>query len=41
VDEFQQALLIFAVGAVVTAATAVMILRGHWSWRGRNPWGED
>lgn len=41
VDEFQQALLIFAVGAVVTACTAGMILKGHLSWQGRDPWGED
>jgi hypothetical protein len=41
VDEFQQALLIFAVGAVVTAFTAGMILKGHLSWQGRDPWGED
>ncbi len=41
VNEFQQALLIFTVGAVVTASTAGMILWGHLSWRGRDPWGED
>jgi hypothetical protein len=35
--ELQQALLIFAIGAVVTLATVVMIARGHARWHGRDP----
>jgi hypothetical protein len=38
VDALQQALLIFAVGAVVTASTTAMIVRGHLQWSGRDPW---
>ena len=34
-DELLWARLIFALGAVVTAATVVMILRGHLYWNRR------
>ena len=34
-DELLWARLIFALGAVVTAATVVMILRGHIYWNRR------
>ena len=34
-DEVLWARLIFALGAVVTAATVVMILSGHWYWNRR------
>ena len=34
-DELLWARLIFALGAVVTAATVVMILRGHMYWNRR------
>ena len=34
-DEWLWARLIFALGAVVTAATVVMIVRGHLYWRHR------
>ena len=33
--ELLRAWLIFALGAVVTAATVVMIVRGHLHWRDR------
>jgi hypothetical protein len=32
-SEFQQALLIFVVGAVVTGCTVGMIVQGHLHWR--------
>ena len=35
------ALLVFAVGAVVTAATVAMVICGHCAWRGRAPWAEE
>jgi hypothetical protein len=35
-DELLWARLIFALGAVVTAATVVMILRGHLYWNRTN-----
>ena len=34
-DELLWAWLIFALGAVVTVATVVMIVRGHLQWRDR------
>lgn len=34
------ALLIFAIGALVTLATVVMIVRGHARWRGRDPYDD-
>jgi len=37
VDEWLWARLIFALGGVVTAATVVMIMRGHLYWRHREP----
>ena len=36
-DEWLWAHLIFALGEVVTAATVVMIMRGHLYWRHREP----
>lgn len=38
--ELQQALLIFAIGAVVTLATVIMIARGHARWHGRDPYDD-
>ncbi|EAU75271.1 hypothetical protein RS9916_37227 [Synechococcus sp. RS9916] len=35
-SELMWARLIFAVGAVVTAATVVMIVRGHLYWQRRD-----
>lgn len=35
VEELLWARLIFALGAVVTLATVVMIVRGHLDWRDR------
>ena len=37
VDDLLWARLIFALGAAVTAATVVMIVRGHLYWRDREP----
>tara|TARA_B100000085_G_C18419725_1_gene462164 strand:- start:511 stop:681 length:171 start_codon:yes stop_codon:yes gene_type:complete len=37
VDDLLWARLIFALGAAVTAATVVMIVRGHLYWRHRGP----
>jgi hypothetical protein len=34
------ALLVFAVGAIVTVTTVAMVIRGHCAWRGREPWDE-
>lgn len=34
------ALLVFTIGALVTLATVVMVIRGHLHWRGREPWSE-
>lgn len=39
-SELQQALLIFAIGAVVTLATVIMIARGHARWHGRDPYDD-
>jgi hypothetical protein len=39
-SELQQALVIFVLGAVVTAATIIMIVRGHMRWRHRNPFAD-
>ncbi|CAK6696710.1 hypothetical protein VB716_15570 [Synechococcus sp. CCY9201] len=36
-SEFHQAVLLFSLGGIVTLATVVMILRGHWYWQGRDP----
>ena len=37
VDDLLWARMIFTLGAVVTAATTVMIVRGHLYWRHREP----
>ena len=37
VDDLLRARMIFTLGAVVTAATIVMIVRGHLYWRHREP----
>ena len=37
VDDLLWARVIFALGAAVTAATVVMIVRGHLYWRHREP----
>lgn len=39
-SELQQALLIFAVGALVTLATVILIARGHARWHGRDPYDD-
>jgi hypothetical protein len=39
-SELQQALLIFAIGAVVTLATVILIARGHARWHGRDPYDD-
>ncbi|MEO1002811.1 MAG: hypothetical protein AAFX65_06850 [Cyanobacteria bacterium J06638_7] len=39
-SELQQALLIFAIGAVVTLATVIMIARGHARWHDRDPYDD-
>ena len=36
-SEFQLAILIFAIGGIVTFATLIMILKGHFYWQGRDP----
>lgn len=36
-SEFQLAILIFCIGGVVTFATLIMILKGHFYWQGREP----
>lgn len=40
-QEFDRALLIFVVGALVTALTAAMVIKGHLHWRGRDPWEQN
>ena len=37
VDDLLWARMIFTLGALVTAATVVMIMRGHLYWRHREP----
>ncbi len=37
-SELQQALAIFTLGGIVTAATILMIVRGHMRWRNRDPY---
>ena len=39
-SELQQALLIFTLGGIVTAATILMIVRGHLRWRDRDPYDD-
>lgn len=39
-SDLQQALIIFALGGVVTLATIVMIVRGHMRWRHRDPFSD-
>ncbi len=39
-NEFQQALLIFGLGGLVTLATVLMIWRGHRQWKGRDPFDD-
>ncbi len=39
-DEVLWSRLIFAIGAVVTAATIALVLKGHFTWRGREPFDE-
>ena len=39
-SELQGAVLVFAIGALVTLATVVMIARGHARWHDRNPYDD-
>ncbi len=39
-DEVLWSRLIFAIGAVVTAATIALVLQGHFTWLGREPFDE-
>ena len=39
-DEVLWSRLIFAIGAVVTAATIALVLQGHLTWLGREPFDE-
>jgi len=39
-DEVLWSRLIFAIGAVVTAATIALVLKGHFTWLGGDPFDE-
>ncbi|WP_255346176.1 hypothetical protein [Synechococcus sp. CC9902] len=39
-DDVLWSRLIFSLGALVTAATIFVVLQGHFSWLGREPFDE-